>query len=89
MEKVFLSGQTIQATIKATMSHAIFFSKNLDDNSNYEAGVINFSNGKKIEGQPEEFSKMNELTGMFMLSSGIQARVSDKSLVDSLEGTVV
>ncbi len=61
----------------ATMSHAIFFSKNLDNNSNYEAGVINFSNGKTIEGQPaqglykftqkEEFSKMNELTGMFLL----------------------
>jgi hypothetical protein len=32
---------------------------------------------------------MNELTSSITLSSGIQARVSDKSLVDSLEGTVV
>jgi hypothetical protein len=32
---------------------------------------------------------MNKLTGSIMLSSGVQARVSDKSLVDSLEGTVV
>ncbi len=81
------------------MSHAIFFSKNLDENSNYEAGVISFPNGKTIKGQSaqglykitqrEEFLKMNHLTGMFMLSSGIQARVSNMSLVDSLEGTVV
>ncbi len=37
----------------------------------------------------EEFAKMNESTGTITLSSGVQARVSDKSLVDSLEGTVV
>jgi hypothetical protein len=31
----------------------------------------------------EEFSKMNELTGTIVLSSGVQERVSDKSPVDS------
>ncbi len=36
-----------------------------------------------------EFAKMNELTGTITLSSGVQARILDKSLVDSLEGTVV
>jgi hypothetical protein len=35
----------------------------------------------------EKFVKMNELTGMITLSSGIQTRVADKRLVDSLEGT--
>ncbi len=37
----------------------------------------------------EEFARLNELTGSITLSSGVQARVSDKSLVDSLEGMVV
>jgi hypothetical protein len=37
----------------------------------------------------EEFAKMNELTRSITLSSGVRARVSDKSLVDSLEGTIV
>jgi hypothetical protein len=32
---------------------------------------------------------MNKLTGSITLSSGVQARVSDKSLMDSPEGTVV
>jgi hypothetical protein len=37
----------------------------------------------------EEFAKMNELTGTITLFSGAQARVVDKSLMDSLEGTVL
>jgi hypothetical protein len=37
----------------------------------------------------EEFARMNKLTGSITLSSGIQAHMSDKSLVDSLEGSVV
>ncbi len=32
---------------------------------------------------------MNKLTGSITLSSSVQVRVPDKSLVDSLEGTVV
>jgi hypothetical protein len=97
--KVVLNGHTIQATIGATVSHAIFLSGNLDDNSNCEAGVISFPNCKTMGGQAaqglhkitlrEEFAKMNELTSSIMLLSGVQARVSDKSLLDSLEGTLV
>jgi hypothetical protein len=37
----------------------------------------------------EEFTKVSNLTRSVMLSSGVQASVSDKNLVDSLEGTVV
>ncbi len=32
---------------------------------------------------------MNELTGSLTLTSGVQARAADKSIADSLEGTVV
>jgi hypothetical protein len=37
----------------------------------------------------KEFAKMNELVGAITLSSGVQAIIADKSLVDSLEGIVV
>ncbi len=53
------------------MSHAIFLSGNLDDNSCYKAGAISFPSRKTICGQAavrlheitlrEEFAKMNEL----------------------------
>ncbi len=36
-----------------------------------------------------ELAKMKELIGAITLSSGVQAWVLDKSLMDSLEGTVV
>jgi hypothetical protein len=36
-----------------------------------------------------QFVKMNKLTKTITLSSGVQARVSDKTLVDSLEGTMM
>jgi hypothetical protein len=71
----------------------------MDDDSNCEAGIISFPNGKPLSGQTaqglykitlrEEFTRLNELTGSITLSSGVQARISDKSLVDSLEETVV
>jgi hypothetical protein len=37
----------------------------------------------------EDFTRMNELTGSLTLTSGVQARAADKSIADSLEGTVV
>jgi hypothetical protein len=77
----------------------MFLSGAIDDNSNCEVGIISFPNGKTLGGQTaqglyentvrEEFVRLNELTGSITLSSGVQACVSDKSLVDSLEGTVV
>jgi hypothetical protein len=63
----------------------------MDDNSNSEAGIINFPKGKTIRGQEaqglykitfkEEFAKMTELTGTITQSSGVQARVSFKTMV--------
>jgi hypothetical protein len=37
----------------------------------------------------EEYARLNQLTGSLTLASGIQAMAWDKSIVDSLEGTVV
>jgi hypothetical protein len=61
--------------------------------------MTSFPNGKTLRGQAvqglyeitlrEEFAKRNELTSSIILSSGVQACVSDKSLVESLEGSAV
>jgi hypothetical protein len=61
--------------------------------------VINFPNRKMLGGQTtqglheitlrEEFAKMNELTRTITPYSGIQMRMAVKSMVDSLEGTMV
>jgi hypothetical protein len=48
--KVVISSRTIQATIGATISHAIFLSGGLDDGSNCETGMISFPNGKTLGG---------------------------------------
>jgi hypothetical protein len=62
-------------------------------------GIISFLYRKTLNSQAaqglceitlmEEFPKMNKLSNSNMLSSSVQAMVSDKSLVDRLKGTVV
>jgi hypothetical protein len=97
--KVVINGRSFQAKISSTASHAMFLSGGLDDGSDCEAGIISFPNGKTIGGQAvqglyeitlrEEFARLNELTGSLTLTSGVQAMAGNKSMVDSLEGTVV
>jgi hypothetical protein len=77
----------------------MFLSGGLDDDSACEAGMVTLPNGKVLNGLAsqglyeitlrEEFARLNELTGSLTLTSGVQARAADKSIVDSLEGTVV
>jgi hypothetical protein len=77
----------------------MFLSGGLDDKSNCEVRIISFPSGQTLGGQAaqwlyeitlrEEFARLNELTGSLTLTSGVQATVGDKSIVDSLEGTVV
>ncbi len=82
-----------------SVSHTMFLSGNLDDSSNCEVGMVTLQSGKVLGGMAsqglyeitlrEEFARMNELTGSVTLTSGVQARAADKSISDSLEGTVV
>jgi hypothetical protein len=77
----------------------MFLSGAMDDDSNCETSVISFPNEKTLGGQTaqglcevtlrEEFARLNELTGSLMLASGVQARAGEKSMVDSLEGTII
>jgi hypothetical protein len=97
--KIIINGRTFQGKIGATASHSMFLAGGLDDKSNCEAGIISFPNGQTLGGQAaqalyeitlrEEFTRLNELTGSLTLTSGVQVTAGDKSLVDSLEGTVV
>jgi hypothetical protein len=77
----------------------MYLAGGLDDKSDCEAGIISLPNGQTLGGQAaqglyeitlrEEFARLNELTGSLTLTSGVQATAGDKSMVDSLEGTVV
>jgi hypothetical protein len=77
----------------------MFLAGGLDDESRSEDCIVTFPDGQTLSGQAaqglykitlrEEFARLNELTGSLMLMSGVQATAGNKSIVDSLEGTVV
>ncbi len=91
--------RTVEGKIGATVSHTMFLAGDLNDDNNCEVGTVTLRDGKVLGGMAsqglyeitlrEEFARMNELTGSLTLTSGVQARASDKSIADSLEGTVV
>ncbi len=54
--KAIISGRTLQATIGAMVSHAVFLSGGLGDGSNCEAGVISFPDGKTLGGRAPKSS---------------------------------
>jgi hypothetical protein len=77
----------------------MFLSGGLDDDSRCEVGMVTLPDSKVLNGLAaqglyeitlrEEFTRLNELIGSLTLTSGVQARAADKSIVDSLEGTVM
>ncbi len=97
--QVHINRKTVAGKIGATISHTMFLTCGMDDESRCEVGVITLPDGRVLNGQVaqglyeitlrEEFARLNELTGSLTLTSGVQAAAGDKSLVDSLEGTVV
>jgi hypothetical protein len=97
--KIVINDRTFQGKTGATASHSMFLAGGLDDENRCEVGIATFPNGKTLDGQAaqelyeitlrEEFARLNELTGSLTLTSGVQAAAGDKSIVDSLEGTVV
>jgi hypothetical protein len=97
--QLIINGRTVKGKIGATVSHTMFLSGGLDDESRCEVGMATLPSGKvlnRLASQGlyevtlrEEFVRLNELTGSLTLTSGVQARAADKSIVDSLEGTIV
>jgi hypothetical protein len=96
---ILINGHPVDGKVGATVSHTMFLARDLDDDDNCEVGTVTTSGGKALKGVAaqglyeitlrEEFARMNELTGSLTLTSGVQARATDKSISDSLEGTVV
>jgi hypothetical protein len=97
--QVHINGKTVVGKIVATISHTMFLTGGLDDESRCEVGIVTLPDGRVLNKQVaqglyeitlrEEFARLNELTGSLTLTSGVQAAAGDKSLVDSLEGTIV
>ncbi len=97
--QLIINGRTVSGKIGATASQTMFLSGGLDDESRCEVGMATLPNGKVLNGLAsqglyeitlrEEFTRLNELTGSLTLTFGVQARASDKSIVDSLERTIV
>jgi hypothetical protein len=97
--KIVINGQTLKGKIRATASHSMYLAGGLDDQSRCEVGIVTFPDGKTLNSQVaqglyeitlrEEFARLNELQGSLTLTSGVQATAGVKSIVDSLEGTVV
>jgi hypothetical protein len=97
--KLVINGRSVRGKTGTTVSHTMFLSGNLDDDSRCEVGAVTLQSGRMLSGMAsqglyeitlrEEFARMNELTGSLTLTSGVQARAADKSISDSLEGTVV
>jgi hypothetical protein len=97
--KIIINGRTLEGKIGATASHSMYLASGLDDDSRCEVGIVTLPDSKVLDGQAaqglyeitlrEEFARLNELTGSLTLTSGVQAAAGDKSIVDSLEGTVV
>jgi hypothetical protein len=89
----------LKGKVGATASLTMFLTGGLDDESRCEVGIVTLPDGKVLNGQVaqgmyeitlrEEFARLNELTVSLTLTSGVQAAAGDKSIVDSLERTVV
>ncbi len=97
--QILIKGRTVKGKIAATASHSMFLSGGLDDDSRCEVGMVTLPDGKVLNGLAaqglyeitlrEKFARLNELTSSLTLTSGVQARAADKSIMDSLEGMVV
>jgi hypothetical protein len=93
--QVHINRKMLVGKIGATM----FLTGGLDDESKCEVGVVTLPDGKVLNGHVaqglyeitlrEEFARLNKLTGSLTLTSSMQAAAGYKSLVESLEETVV
>jgi hypothetical protein len=96
---VVVGGQEFRVTPGTTISHSTFLTGDLTDGSYCKTGVLELPGGRKIGSQAiltiyeimmlEECAKLNNLTGTISVASGITAKATDLSLIDSVEGMYV
>jgi hypothetical protein len=97
--QILINGRALKGKIGATASHSMYLTGGLDDESRCEVGIVTpsrWQGAERLGGAGlyeitlrEEYARLNELTGSLTLTPGVQAAAGDKSIVDSLEGTVV
>ncbi len=78
--KLVINGRNVKGETGTTVSHTMFLSGNLDDDSRCEVGAVTLQSGRMLSGMAsqglyeitlrEEFARMNELTGSLTLTSG-------------------
>jgi hypothetical protein len=95
---ITIANRNFRARIGTTTSHSFFVAGDLDDGHNCETGSISIGS-KVLEYQAtqtileitlmEEFAKINDVHGSIRLPGGIQAKVADQAISDSLVGTIV
>jgi hypothetical protein len=91
--RITLSGQTVKVKKGATIFHTVYLSRGMDDDSNCEASIIQFPNGKIMGGQmaqanfeitlKKEFDQMNYSSCQNPLPPK-QTRAFNISIVESL-----
>jgi hypothetical protein len=95
---ITIANRNFRARIGTTTSHSFFVAGDLDDGHHCQTGSVSIGN-KVLEYQAtqtilevtlmEEFAKVNDVHGLIRLPGGIQAKVANQTISDSLVGTIV
>ena len=97
--KLQVHDREFSVTPGTTTSHSMFLAGDLTDSGDCTTGVIETASGQKLGGQAaqamfeiivsKEYAKVNDFKGIITVAAGISAKVTDLSLVDTMEGTYV
>jgi hypothetical protein len=95
---ITIANRNFRARIGMTTSHSFFVAGGLDDGHHCQTGSVSMGD-KVLEYQAtqtilevtlmDEFAKVNDVHGLIKLPGGIQAKVADQAISDSLVGTIV
>jgi hypothetical protein len=96
---ITIAGRVFRGNVGAMTSHSFFLAGGLDDGHHCSRETLRLGDGGKHDYQAaqtvleitltEEFAKINELTGKIRLPGDLVARAADKSIRDSIMGTMV
>jgi hypothetical protein len=96
--KLKINGKEQKVQIGVSMSFHTYLKGGVDINNNCEVGTFEYG-GKEYTKQVvlasyevllrQEWARANDISGMITMASGIIARTTDRSIMDSAEGTYV
>jgi hypothetical protein len=96
---ITIAGRVFRGNLGMTTSHSFFLAGGLDSGHHCSRDTLHLGDGGKHDYQSaqtvieltltEEFAKINELTGKICLPGDLVARAADKSIRDSIMGTMV